>query len=96
MRFLKTSFAILFFLLTSCGGIDYVYKDERKNSNQLLNQTEFFLGGEEIPFIAQNASFYFGKPNNPSYNLNIYIDITWESKYGNFLDDNKPNTFWHI
>ena len=80
MRFLKTSFAILFFLLTSCEGIDYVYKDERKNSNQLLNQTEFFLGGEEIPFIAQNASFYFGEANKPSYNLNIYIDITEKKK----------------
>ena len=42
MRPLKAILAVMFFLLTSCGGIDFVYKDESKNSNPLLNKTEFF------------------------------------------------------
>ena len=80
MRPLKAILAVMFFLLTSCGGIDFVYKDESKNSNPLLNKTEFFLGGKEIPFIAQNALLYFGQTNNPSYNLNINIDVIEKKK----------------
>ena len=80
MRFLKTNLVILFFVLTSCEGIDYVYKDESKNSNRLLDKTVFFFDGKEIPFITQNASFYFGKADNPSYTLNIYIDVTEKKK----------------
>lgn len=80
MRPLKAILTVMFFLLTSCGGIDFVYKDESKNSNPLLNKTEFFLGGKEIPFIAQNASLYFGQTNNPSYNLNINIDVIEKKK----------------
>ena len=64
---------ILFYFLVSCGGIDFVYKDNKKLVNPLFQKTEVNTSGINFNFINSYLPMFFGNNNEDVFKLIINI-----------------------
>ncbi len=69
----KLFFLVFALLLTSCGGIQFVYNDSSNLTNPLYKKTTYEFHGEEIPSVYQNAVKYLGSTEKPKYKLRIEV-----------------------
>ena len=74
MMLKKTLLFVLFFILCSCGGLEFVYQDNKKYDNLLYNKTTYEFSGKEILSLYRVTSKYFGNSKNPENKLNIVVN----------------------
>ena len=72
---MKTLFPIfLFCFVVSCGGVEFVYKDEKNLINPLYQKTKVATSGTNLSFMNSYLQMFFGENNEHTYNLQINID----------------------
>ena len=70
----KLTCFILFFYITSCNNIEFVYNDDKNLINPLYNKTHIVLSGVDLVFMKSYVPMFFGNDKNNEYNLSIYIE----------------------
>ena len=70
----KLACFVLFFYITSCNNIEFVYNDEKNLINPLYNKTDIVLSGVDLVFMKSYVPMFFGNDENNEYNLSIYIE----------------------
>lgn len=65
---------VLFFFVTSCNNIEFVYKDDSNPLNPLYDNTEVSVSGEDLIFLKSYLSMLFGENKEEKYNLTIDIN----------------------
>ena len=65
---------LLFFFITSCGGIEFVYKDNYNNINPLYEKTEVNTTGKDLTYINSYLPMFFGKNIENNFSLLINIE----------------------
>ena len=70
----KLACFVLFFYITSCNNIEFVYNDEKNLINPLYNKTDIVLSGVNLVFMKSYIPMFFGNDENNEYNLSIYIE----------------------
>ena len=63
----------LFFFITSCNNLDFVYNENTNLINPLYNKTNITLSGVDLIFMKSYAPMFFGNNHNNKYNLLINI-----------------------
>ena len=63
----------IFLFLTSCSGVDFVYKDKKNITNPLYEKTNIDISGTELVFITTYLPMLFG--DNKFNEFNLFIDI---------------------
>ena len=63
----------IFIFLTSCSGVDFVYKDKKNITNPLYEKTNIDISGTELVFITTYLPMLFG--DNKFNEFNLFIDI---------------------
>ena len=63
----------IFLFLTSCSGVDFVYKDKKNIINPLYEKTNIDISGTELVFITTYLPMLFG--DNKFNEFNLFIDI---------------------
>ena len=58
---MKILFFLAIFFLTSCGGVDFVYKNSTNLNNPAYNKTLVSFSGVKLPHLYRYSSQYFGK-----------------------------------
>ena len=66
----------LFFIICSCGNLDFVYEDGNSGINPIYGKTTISISGSELPFLNTKLLSYFGKSENPEHSLDIIINET--------------------
>ena len=67
-------YLIIFCLfLTSCGGMEFIYKNQKDLYNPIYNKTKYEINGKQLSAVSQYAQIYFGDADQSSYNLIINI-----------------------
>ena len=70
----KIFFIFLFYFVASCGGVEFVYKDDKNLINPLYQKTEVITSGTNLRFMDSYLPMFFGENNEHKYNLKINID----------------------
>tara|TARA_B100000925_G_scaffold289741_1_gene273319 strand:+ start:84 stop:569 length:486 start_codon:yes stop_codon:yes gene_type:complete len=70
----KIFFIFLFYFIASCGGVEFVYKDDKNLINPLYQKTEVITSGTNLRFMDSYLPMFFGENNEHKYNLKINID----------------------
>ena len=70
----KIFYIILFFFVTSCNNLEFVYKDDSNLLNPLYDNTEVSVSGEDLIFLKSYLSMLFGENKEEKYNLIIDIN----------------------
>ena len=76
----------IFLFLTSCSGVDFVYKDKKNITNPLYEKTNIDISGTELVFITTYLPMLFG--DNKFNEFNLFIDIK-EKKTKTFVEKNQ-------
>ena len=76
----------IFLYLTSCSGVDFVYKDKKNITNPLYEKTNIDISGTELVFINTYLPMLFG--DNKFNEFNLFIDIK-EKKTKTFVEKNQ-------
>ena len=63
----------IFLFLTSCSGVDFVYKDKKNIINPLYEKTNIDISGTELVFINTYLPMLFGE--NKFNEFNLFINI---------------------
>ena len=63
----------MFFLFTSCSGVEFVYKENTNLGNPIYNKTEIILSGLDLDFTNSYLPLLFG--NNKKNGFMLMIDI---------------------
>ena len=63
----------IFLFLTSCSGVDFVYKDKKNIINPLYEKTNIDISGTELVFITTYLPMLFG--DNKFNEFNLFINI---------------------
>ena len=72
---MKKFFSItLFIFITSCGNVDFVYKEDKNLINPLYEKTEVSVSGFNINFMNSYLPMFFGNNNEDYFNLSIKIE----------------------
>tara|TARA_A100001011_G_scaffold99627_1_gene105037 strand:- start:30449 stop:30946 length:498 start_codon:yes stop_codon:yes gene_type:complete len=71
---------ILLLILTSCSGIEFVYKNPNKATNPLVNKTLFITSGKDLTALNRYSSQYFGLSKEPRYKIIISVEETQTKK----------------
>ena len=66
-------YIIVFFLFTSCSGVEFVYKENTNLGNPIYNKTEIILSGLDLDFTNSYLPLLFG--NNKKNDFMLMIDI---------------------
>ena len=70
----KIFFIFLFYFVGSCGGVEFVYKDDKNLINPLYQKTKVITSGTNLRFMNSYLPMFFGENNKHTYNLIINID----------------------
>ena len=73
MIYFRSLTLFLILLLSSCGAIEFTYKNQDNLTNPVYNKAVVKLSGKEIPFIQRYISEYIGDGTNKKYDLGINI-----------------------
>ncbi len=71
---LRIGVLVLFFFVSSCNNISFVYKDNNTIKNPILNNTIVEVKGKDLPHLIKNVYEFVGFTNNPKYNLMIIVE----------------------
>ena len=67
-------FLTIFIFIISCGGIDFVYKEDKNIINPLYEKTEVSTSGLSLNFMNSYLPMFFGSKKEDSFSLSIEID----------------------
>ena len=67
-------FIFLFFFVVSCGGVEFVYKNEKSLVNPLYQKTKVIASGTNLSFMNSYLLMYFGESNEYTYDLQINVN----------------------
>lgn len=70
----KLLFIFLFFFVVSCGGVEFVYKNEKSLVNPLYQNTKVITSGTNLSFMNSYLLMYFGESNEYTYDLQINVN----------------------
>ena len=70
----KLFFVTICIFITSCGDIDFIYKEEKNFINPLFEKTEVTTSGLDINFMNSYLSLVFGEDKESKFNLSINIE----------------------
>tara|TARA_B100001057_G_scaffold94931_1_gene91343 strand:+ start:216 stop:704 length:489 start_codon:yes stop_codon:yes gene_type:complete len=70
----KFYYIFLFFLLSACGNIDFVYKEKKNLINPLYERTSVNTSGADLVFLNSYIPMFFGENKNDTFNLLINIE----------------------
>tara|TARA_B100002051_G_C16656985_1_gene597052 strand:+ start:627 stop:1124 length:498 start_codon:yes stop_codon:yes gene_type:complete len=69
----KKTFLIFFIFLSSCSGVEFVYKNDTNLTNPIYDKSYLSYSGEDIPALKRNAPLYFGGNKINDFSLNIEV-----------------------
>ena len=69
----KFFFIFLFYFVISCGGVEFIYKDEKTLTNPIYQKTKVITSGINLSFMNSYLPMLFGESNEHAYNLQINI-----------------------
>ena len=67
-------FILLFYLVASCGEVEFVYKNDKNLINPLYQKTKVITSGTNLSFINSYIPMFFGENNEHEYSLKININ----------------------
>ena len=70
----KLFIVFLFCFVASCGGVEFIYKNDKNLINPLYQKTEVITSGTNLRFMDSYLPMFFGENNEHKYNLKINID----------------------
>jgi len=70
----KLIFVFLFCFVVSCGGIEFVYKNDKNLINPLYQKTKVSTSGANLSFMNSYLPMFFGKVHEHTYSLQINVD----------------------
>ena len=70
----KLFFITMFIFVISCGGVDFVYKEDKKLVNALYEKTEVSYSGFNINFLNSYLPMFFGENKDNYFNLSIKVE----------------------
>lgn len=70
----KFFYIIVFFLFTSCSGVEFIYKEDSNLVNPIYNKTEIILSGLDLAFTKSYIPLLFGKNKSNDFILTIEIE----------------------
>ena len=72
---MKNIFLLIFFMyLSSCGGVEFVYKESKNLVNPLYGKTQVNVSGKDLNFLRSYLTMFFGDKKQDHYNLSIKIE----------------------
>ena len=69
----KLLYICFFFILVSCGQIDFVLDSDKKSINPLYEKTDINLGGKDIVFLKSYLPMFFGYNKGQEFELSIRV-----------------------
>ena len=69
----RLTFVLMFFFLSSCGGVDFIYKDSKNIINPLYEKTQIDTSGVELSYINSYLAMFFGENKEENFRLLINI-----------------------
>ena len=69
----RLTFVLMFFFLSSCGGVDFIYKDSKNIINPLYEKTQIDTSGVELSYISSYLAMFFGENKEENFRLLINI-----------------------
>ena len=76
-------FVTIFIFISSCGDIDFVYKENKNLINPLYGKTEVSTSGLDINFMNSYLPMFFGNKKDGPFSLSIKIE---ENKIKNYKE----------
>ena len=70
----KIFIVFLFCFVASCGGVEFVYKNDKNLINPLYQKTKVITSGTDLSFMSSYLTMFFGKNNEHAYTLKININ----------------------
>ena len=70
----KLFFIFLFYFVISCGGVEFIYKDEKNLTNPIYQKTKVITSGINLSFMNSYLPMLFGESDDHTYNLQININ----------------------
>ncbi len=70
----KLLIVFLFYFIVSCGGVEFVYKNDKNPINPLYQKTKVITSGADLSFMNSYLPMFFGERNERSYILKININ----------------------
>ena len=70
----KLFFIFLFCFVVSCGGVEFVYKNEKNPINPLYQKTKVITSGTDLSFMNSYLPMYFGESDEYAYSLQINVN----------------------
>ncbi len=70
----KLFVVFLFYFVVSCGGVEFVYKNDKNFINPLYQKTKVITSGTDLSFINSYLPMFFGESNQHAYILKININ----------------------
>ena len=64
----------LLYFVASCGGVEFVYKNDKNLINPLYQKTKVITSGTNLSFMNSYLPMFFGESNEYIYNLQININ----------------------
>ena len=70
----KLFIVFLIYFVASCGGVEFVYKNDKNLINPLYQKTKVTASGTNLSFMNSYLPMFFGESDEHTYNLQINID----------------------
>ena len=70
----KLLVVFLFCFVASCGGVEFIYKNDQNLINPLYQKTKVITSGTDLSFMNSYLTMFFGKNNEHAYTLKININ----------------------
>ena len=70
----KLFFITMFIFVISCGGVDFVYKEDKNLINPLYEKTEVRTSGLDLIFMNSYLPMFFGNKKEDVFSLSIKIE----------------------
>ena len=69
----RLTFVLMFFFLSSCAEVDFIYKDSKNIINPLYEKTQVDTSGVELSYINSYLAMFFGENKEEDFRLLINI-----------------------
>lgn len=70
----KLTFLLMFFFLSSCGEVDFIYKDSKNIVNPLYEKTQISTSGVELSYVNSYLTMFFGENKEEDFRLLINVE----------------------
>ena len=70
----KLFVVFLFYFVISCGGVEFIYKNDKNFINPLYQKTKVITSGADLSLINSYLPMFFGESNQHAYILKININ----------------------